>query len=182
MTRLENILSKADDLGLIVIVQLFYGSQTERFNGDNNVIKKAMDNALDWLNKSGYNNFLIEVANECNHGDYSNTILHENEMPNTIDDLKKSYPNFYFGSSVVGNAPSSDLIGASDYILVHGNGKDPSGIKDLINEIEDDSEYKKNNKPIVFNEDNMDNNYDFSSKSNNMEAAVTRHVKLLYNV
>ena len=174
--RLKSLIQHADDAGMVVIVQLFYASQTERFNKNNTVIQKAIDNILSFLDNLSQRNFLIEIANECNNGGFSGTIVHEDEVPNTINDLKKKYPHFYFGSSVVGHPPTSALIGASDFVLVHGNGQSPGGIVNFIDTIRNDSEYTKNPKPIVFNEDDMQGKYDFSASSNNMEAAVSRGV------
>eukprot|EP00483_Globobulimina_turgida_P002821 UN02826 len=65
MQRLSMILEEADKLGMAPIVQFFYGSQARRFKS-NDVIINATKYITEWLVKSGYNNILIDVMNECN--------------------------------------------------------------------------------------------------------------------
>jgi hypothetical protein len=63
--RLERILDKADELGMVVILGYFYFGQDEILKNEQAVIR-AVDNATDWLKKGDYSNVLIEINNECN--------------------------------------------------------------------------------------------------------------------
>ncbi len=74
MARLKRILDKADDLGMAVILGIFYFGQDERVKDEAAVIK-AVDNTVDWVFDRGYRNVLIEVNNECNVTRYEHAIL-----------------------------------------------------------------------------------------------------------
>src|SRR5262249_5906690 len=65
MSRLERILDRADGLGMVVILGLFYFGQDERLK-DEEAVQRGLDNAIDWLFERGYRHVLIEVNNECN--------------------------------------------------------------------------------------------------------------------
>jgi len=75
MSRLERILDRADELGMIAIVGFFYQAQERRMNGEQSVVRAA-DAATGWLIDKGYTNVLVEVANEADNagrldvGDY----------------------------------------------------------------------------------------------------------------
>src|SRR3954471_17461781 len=73
MKRLETILDRADELGMVVILGYFYFGQEPRFK-DEPAVVRAADNATDWVLAKGYTNVLVEVANECNHPGYHDLI------------------------------------------------------------------------------------------------------------
>ncbi len=58
--RLDKILQRADDLGMVVILGLFYFGQDHNLRDDAAIIN-ATDNALNWLFDKGYRNVVIEV-------------------------------------------------------------------------------------------------------------------------
>ena len=180
--RLDKILSKADDLGMVPIVQFFYWGQVSRFNKNNKAINASITNIVDFIISKGYSNILVDVANECTGGQYKGTILLcSDNMTTTITNIKgyiksktgKSNGDLgiYFGSSV-NSPPHDDLIGASDFVLMHGNGKSTTDMQNMINTVRNSTSYKAQPKPIVYNEDP---NFDFSSSVNNMEVAVSNH-------
>ena len=68
MNRLQRVLDKADELGMVVILGLFYFGQDERLK-DEEAVQRGVDNALDWLFDQGYRNVLIEVNNEAGRAD-----------------------------------------------------------------------------------------------------------------
>src|ERR1044071_868255 len=72
VARLEQILDKADELGMVVILGYFYFGPEPRFRDDDALIK-ACDNATDWVLAKGYTNLLIEVANETNNNKYKSS-------------------------------------------------------------------------------------------------------------
>ena len=53
MDRLERILDRADELGMVAILGLFYFGQDERLE-DEAAVVRAVDNAIDWLLDRGY--------------------------------------------------------------------------------------------------------------------------------
>ena len=186
--RLDRILSTADSLGMVPIVQFFYGAQTNRFNKNNTAINASITNMIDWIvvNKS-YTNILIDVANECTGSEFNETILHcSDQMAETIINIKqyiysKTGENnkelgIYFGSST-NKPPADDLIASSDFVLMHGNAKNVTQMQDMINTVKASNSYIANPKPIVYNEDP---NFDFNASVNNMEVAVTNHASWGY--
>jgi hypothetical protein len=48
MSRLERILDRADDLGMVAIVSLFYAGQDRRLESDD-AVKAGVRNAIEWL-------------------------------------------------------------------------------------------------------------------------------------
>ena len=65
MARLARILDRADELGMVVIVGIFYFGQDQRVK-DEAAVKRAVANAVHWLLDAGYRNVLVEIDNECN--------------------------------------------------------------------------------------------------------------------
>src|SRR5262245_10566484 len=65
MKRLERVLDKADELGMVVMLGLYYFGQDERLK-DEQAVQRGVDHAIDWLVDKGYRNILVEVNNECN--------------------------------------------------------------------------------------------------------------------
>src|SRR5262245_52294031 len=65
MRRLAVILDRADELGMVAILGIFYFGQDQRL-ADEAAIKRATDNAVDWIFEHGYKNVLVEINNECN--------------------------------------------------------------------------------------------------------------------
>src|SRR5829696_2735172 len=60
MRRLERILDKADQLGIVVILGYFYFGQDQRLTNEAAVIR-ATDNATQWLFERGYRNVVVEI-------------------------------------------------------------------------------------------------------------------------
>lgn len=95
MARLKKILDKADTLGMVPIVGLFYFGQDQHLADDSAVIRGAT-NVIEWLHSEGYKNILIEVANECDNNKYDRNILKADRIHELITlnqrDSKKWIP------------------------------------------------------------------------------------------
>jgi hypothetical protein len=65
MSRMERVIERADELGMVVIMGIYYFGQ-ERHLKDEAAIKRGVENAVDWVLEKGFTNVLIEVNNECN--------------------------------------------------------------------------------------------------------------------
>ena len=63
--RLERVINRADELGMVVILGYFYFGQDERLRDEAAVLRTA-DAATRWLFDHGWRNVLVEVNNECN--------------------------------------------------------------------------------------------------------------------
>jgi hypothetical protein len=170
MLRLEKILNKADDLGMIPILGIFYFGQDERLRDEAAVIN-GVDNVIDWIFEKGYRNILIEVNNECNVR-YDHNILKPQRIHELILHARsrtKDGQRLYVGTSYGGGTiPRKNVAESSDFILLHGNGvSDPARISEMVNATRDTLGVR--NIPILFNEDD---HFDFDKPVNNFTEAV----------
>ncbi len=86
MARLERILDRADELGMVAILGIFYFGQDQRLD-DEAAVKRAVDNTVDWVFDRGYTNVLIEINNECNVR-YDHAILQPERVHELIEQVK----------------------------------------------------------------------------------------------
>ena len=70
-----------------------------------------------------------------------------------------------------GTLPKENVVRASDFLLLHGNGvKDPKRITEMVRQTRAVAGYRP--MPIVFNEDDHEN---FDQPTNNFSAAIATH-------
>lgn len=177
--RMKRILDKAETLGMVPIVGLFYFGQDQYLENETAVIN-ATENAIEWLHEQGYRNVLIEVANECDNRKYEQNIIKADrihELINLIKSKEKDGFRFLVGTSYNGNrVPRPNVVKSSDFILIHGNGvKDPNRITEMVELTRSVEGYKP--MPILFNEDD---HYEFDAETNNMIAAVRAYASWGY--
>jgi hypothetical protein len=171
MARLKKILDKADELGMVPIVGLFYFGQDERLR-DEKAVKNAVANVIDWLFSMKYRNILIEINNECNVNKYDHEILKPSRVHELIEFVKSKSNNglrFYAGTSYGGRfIPLPNVVKSSDFILIHGNGEtNPDNILVMVKKTREVEGYTP--KPILFNEDD---HFNFDKDWNNFTAAI----------
>lgn len=179
MRRLEKILDKADALGMVPIVGLFYFGQDERLS-DDEAVRVAVDNAITWILDKGYENVLIEIANECNNKGYQRDIIKQENIHHLINQAKgiaRNGKRLLVATSFNGNTlPPGNVLEVSDFILIHGNGvHDPARITEMVELVRAMPEYRP--MPVVFNEDD---HFDFDQPMNNMIAAFKAHASWGY--
>jgi hypothetical protein len=165
LTRFERILDRADELGMVVILGLFYFGQDERLKDEAAVIR-GVDNALEWILSRKYRNVLIEVNNECNVR-YDHPVLKPERVHELIERVRKR--GLLAGTSYGGGTiPRGNVVRASDFLLIHGNGvKEPERIADMVRKCRAVPGYRP--MPILFNEDD---HFDFDKPANNFVAAL----------
>jgi hypothetical protein len=168
--RTARILDRADQLGMVVILGLFYFGQDERLKDEAAVIR-AVDQSIDWLFSRGDRHVIIEINNECNVR-YDHAILKPDrvhELIARVRDRKKDGRRFLVGTSYGGGrVPDDSVVKVSDFILIHGNGvTDPARITDMVKKTRALPSWRP--MPIVFNEDD---HFDFDKPTNNFVAAV----------
>jgi hypothetical protein len=175
LRRLETILDMADDLGMVVILGLFYFGQDERLK-DEDAVKRGADNALDWLAVKGYRNVLIEINNECDIR-YDHAILQPERVHELIDRARKHRGKFLAGTSYGGGrVPDENVVRASDFLLLHGNGvAPPERIAEMVRQARQVAGYRA--MPVLFNEDD---HFDFDKPVNNLVAAVGEYASWGY--
>ncbi len=177
-SRVERVIERADELGLVVILGLFYFGQDERLH-DERAIRAAVGATVEWVLTSGFTNVLIEINNECDIY-YDHVILQPPRVHELIE-LAKSITHdgrrllvstSYGGGTIPGEA----VVGASDFVLIHGNGvEDPARIAAMVREVRALKAYQP--MPILFNEDD---HYRFEEQSNNMLAAISEYASWGY--
>ena len=169
LDRLRRVLDRADDLGMAVILGLFYFGQDGGLDDEDAVIRAA-DNAVEWLLEHEYTNVVIEIANECDIN-YDHAILDQDriaELIQRVKDHSRDGHGYAVGTSFSGGVvPPDDVVDVSDLVLLHGNGvEDPDRIREMVAEVRDLPSYEP--MPIVFNEDD---HFCFGSDCN-MAAAI----------
>jgi len=179
MGRLQKILDKADELGMVPILGLFYFGQDERLRDEKAVIN-AVNNMIDWLLDKNYRNILIEVNNECNVNKYDHAILKPQRIHELIELVKNKEKDgfrFYAGTSYGGGfIPLPNVVKSSDFILIHGNGvTDPANISGMVEKTRNVEGYTT--KPILFNEDD---HFNFDKEDNNFTAAIKSYASWGY--
>jgi len=136
---------------------------------------------IDWLFEKGYRNVLIEICNETHFpGSYDQNILFPGNIHELIEMVKKREEHGYrylVGTSFGGmKIPTSNVVIASDFLLIHGNGaKEPTMIDSLITETRNVEGYRT--MPVVINEDD---HYDFDQEINNFSVAIEYYVSWGY--
>ncbi len=175
MNRFSQIIEKADNKGMVVILGIFYFGQDERIKDEASVIK-AVDNTVTWVLDHEYRNVVIEIANECNNSHYDHDIIKQARIAELITRAKQLERNGYrlmVSTSFNGNSiPNDPVIEASDFILIHGNGvKEYGELNNMANTIRNKEVYTP--KPIVNNEDD---HYDFDQPFNNFIASTSAYV------
>lgn len=178
MARLERILDRADELGMVVILGYFYFGQDERLKDEVAVIR-AVDNATAWLHERGYRNLLIEINNECNVR-YDHAILKPERVHELIERVRGSERGgwrFPTGTSYGGGTiPGEKVVRSSDFLLLHGNGvSDPAKIAGMVRKTRAVTGYTP--KPILFNEDD---HFNFDRPTNNFTAAISEYASWGY--
>ena len=174
MKRLQQILDKADELGMVVILGYFYFGQDEYFE-DEAAVKRAATEATNWILKRGYFNVIVEVANECDNSGYQQNIIKASRIDELMRHIKGTNlyrRHLYVAASFNGNSlPTPNVVRESDFILIHGNGvKDPTRIEEMVEQTREIEGYRT--MPILFNEDD---HYDFDKDNYNMKAAVASY-------
>jgi len=177
MQRTRRVLDRADELGMVAILGLFYFGQDQRLR-DQAAVTAAVDHATDWLLAQGYTNVLVEINNECDVPRYDHAILKPDRVHELIERVReRSAGELRVGTSYGGGTVAKPNVAhASDFILLHGNGvKDPNRIRAMVRDSRQVDGYR--GQPIVFNEDD---HFDFDQPDNNMIAAVSEHASWGY--
>lgn len=173
MQRVEKILDRADELGMVVILGIYYFGQDQRLEDEAAVIR-GVENAVDWVLDRGYRNVLIEINNECNVR-YTHAILKParvHELIERVKGKKRDGRRLLVSTSYGGGkVPEESVVRASDFLLIHGNGQDrPEKITAQVRATREVPGYRA--MPIVNNEDD---HYDFDKPSNNLVASLAEY-------
>lgn len=179
MRRLASILDRADQLGMVAIVGYFYFGQDQRIR-DEAAVRRAVVNATDWLLARGYANILVEVNNECNVASYDHEILKPPRVHELIELVKsrtREGRRLLTGTSYGGGSAARDnVISASDFLLLHGNGPDdPARIERMIEQTRASRAYRP--MPVLINEDD---HFRFADAQNHLMTSLAQYVSWGY--
>lgn len=180
MERLERILDKADELGMVVILGYLYFGEDMYLHGEQ-AVKQAVANATAWIISKGYTHIIIEIANECNVR-YKEGIITPNRIHELIDlvqvtgkAMRPECPLLVGASFGGGSVPTDNVMEISDFILIHGNGNNLQWVPRQIELVKNRKSYK--GQPIVNNEDD---HYDFEQEVNHFVLTVQNGVSWGY--
>jgi len=188
MARLEKILRRADQLGMVVILGYFYFGQDQHLK-DEVSVKNGVRLATEWVLQKGFRHIIIEINNECdintivsgnNVAPYDHAILDSkrvHELITLVQSIQKKKRNLLVSTSFIGSAlPTDAVLKVSDFVLLHGNGVSKSEkITEMVQTLRRNPNYK--GIPIVFNEDD---HFDFDRPVNNFMAATGAHASWGY--
>lgn len=159
--RLARVLGRADELGMVAIVGFFYWIFLRRME-DEEALWRAADETLAFLEGTGHQNVLIEIANEIDVV-VDNTrfdILRPDRVHEMINGLRADHPGFLYSTSGGGaevdtgrGMPPPSLVSADDFVLLHGNGLRPPQLAAAIQAVCAMPAFQENPKPIIINED-----------------------------
>jgi hypothetical protein len=178
LDRMEKVIERADELGMVAIVGYFYFGQDQRL-ADEAAVIAGTDAATNWLFDKRYTNVLVEVNNECDVR-YDHEILQPQRVHELIERVKRCDRNgrrLLVGTSYGGGSvPRENVVRVSDFLLIHGNGvEEPSRIAEMVRQTRDVPGYRP--MPILFNEDD---HYEFDQEENNFTAAVGEYASWGY--
>ncbi len=151
--RLIRILDACDKLGMLVIVSFLYQAQEHLFH-DGTAMIEAVRTASEFLRETGYENIIIEVANEHDVGNFvKHPVIYSGEGIAGLINFAREWSGnkFAVGSSGGGGSCRQEVIENSDVILVHGNTLRRQELYDFLMKIRD----KAPDKPVVCNEDSQ---------------------------
>lgn len=188
MNRLERVLDRADELGMVVILGYFYFGQDDNLEDETAVIR-AVENATEWILEKGYTNVLVEINNECSHPDhqrYDHDILWCNrthELIELVQSMERNGHSLYVSTSLSGGrVPPPNIVETSDFIFLHGNGvRDPQRIVEMSREVREMDVYTP--KPLVNNEDDQPwrrEEQGWGEEGNNFVASVKNYTSWGY--
>jgi hypothetical protein len=186
MRRLEKIIDRADELGMVIMLGIFYFGQDQRLESEE-AVKRAVENTIDWIAQRGYRNVLIEIANECDNSAYDIDIIKAPRVHELIElaqqraakhKLRLPVSVSYNGGSI----PRPNVVRTADFLLLHGNGvSDPNRMTQMVRTLRGMAEYTP--RPIVNNEDDQPwrrPNQGFGSEGNNFVACVKEYASWGY--
>lgn len=149
LRRVRRVIETCDREGVVVILGCYYQRQDQILK-DEAAVRRGLVNVVNWIGRNGFQNVVLEVANEFDHRGFNHRILRSVEGEQELIRLvKQTAPGLLVSTSGLGHGQFPDqLAQVADFLLIHFNGTKVEDIPDRI------AALKKHGKPIVCNEDN----------------------------
>jgi len=164
--RIASVIEACDRLGMVVILQLFYFGQDTVF-GDEEGVRSAVDNAVDFVRAGGWRNVLLEIANEVMKGHYHHNVLKPGRVAELVARVRERGAEIPVSTSEAAllsggqwaEGEIDEVFSVLDVVLLHGgDGIDHGDVGDRtevahkLDLIESRPWYVEKPRPIVFNE------------------------------
>lgn len=171
--RLARVLQAADDAGMVVIVNYFYGQQLAPLEGEAAILRAA-EAATAWLLESGYTNLLVDVMNEFMPGEGLLQAGRIHEVIRLVKSRTHQGRRLLVSSSVhpCHWLPDGAWPTVVDFFLPHGNDQNAEQLRHEIRRLRDLPAYRDHPRPILINEDSI--------HLDNLEVAVDEYVSWGY--
>lgn len=154
--RLRRILEAADAIGMVVIVIYFYGKQLAKLGGDP-AIRRATEEATEWLLKTGYRNILVDVKNEFRAGDGLTESQNIHQLIEIVQRATLEERRLLASSSIHPEnfLPEGRWQEIQDFYLPHGNSVWADELRHQLQRVKASEAYQKAPGPLLMNEDSV---------------------------
>jgi len=148
LARVERVIRACDRQGVGVILGLYYQRQSAILR-DEAAVRAGVVNAARWVRERGFQNVLLEIANEYPHNGFVHALIRDPKGQASLIRLAKAtVPGLLVSASGYGDGKvHTDVAAASDFLLPHWNGTKVEQIPERI------AALKPFGKSIVCNED-----------------------------
>lgn len=156
--RLRRVLAAADAVGMVVIVNFFYWKHAAHISEDR-TLYDITERATAWLLETGYENILVDVANEANPWwkrdafDPANVHRFIEIVQVTTRHGRRLLAAVSTGGGM--ELPAPRWLAAEDFSLPHGNGLTPDELREKLRRLKDTPEYRTRPRPLLVNEDSI---------------------------
>lgn len=170
MERAASVIERADALGAVIILALFYQRQDQILK-DEEAVERGVIEVVDWIKQNGYRNIMLDVVNEYGHGGFKHGVLRSDAgVASLIRLARQRHPSLPVGASGTGDGQLSPKVAAaSSVLLVHFNELSVPEIPGRIRDLRRDEP----GKPIVCNEDSRTGSPAAAVASASVEAGVS---------
>jgi hypothetical protein len=156
LKRLSRVMEAADSAGIVVIINYFYWRQ-ERFQ-DDAAVKKATEEATQWILATGLRNVIVDVKNEVREAD---GILSSRGIDSLIEIVRSttlSNRRLLVGTSTLPkkHLPDGKWIDLVDLFMPHGNDIYPDAWRSSLRQLRASEPLVRRPRPIGCNEDSID--------------------------
>ena len=154
--RLRRVLAAADEAGMAVIVNYFYGKVLRQLEGDD-AVRRAVGAATEWLLESDYRNILVDVKNEFRAGD---GLVESENIHRLIEQVQQTTLG---GRRLLASCsihpenflPPGRWQEVQDFYLPHGNSVWADQLRLELRRIKASDAYRANPRPLLMNEDSV---------------------------